>query len=151
MTKQRLSGTIKTMLLAGLVNCIFVSFVYAASDEQRGAIIVHPENIANFTKTEIRKIFLGQLNYYDNNIRILPMLSFEHLELRTRFNETIINKSNRQMRAYWAKQVFTGKGKPPAELKDSELVENVSQNQSAIGLVPIDAIDNKKVRVILEF
>lgn len=136
------------VVLLGFVLVLHAASVHA---EQKGVIIVHPENTVTLGISEIRNIFLDQFIKAETNNRFIPILSFENIELRTRFNKQILKKNNKQVRAFWAKKIFTGKGAPPVEMKNNDLIKTVSQNKAAIGMVSWDSITNDDVRVILEF
>ena len=44
------------------------------------------------------------------------------------FNKSLLGKSGRQFKAYWAKQIFTGKGAPPKAVGVNEMLELVANN-----------------------
>ncbi len=57
------------------------------------------------------------------------------------FNRIVLNKSNSQVKAYWSKLVFTGKGKPPKELaSDAEVISAVVGDPSVIGYIDASAV-----------
>ncbi len=67
--------------------------------------------------------------------------------VRVEFFKKILHKTEKQMRAYWAKRVFTGKGTPPATVSDEEaVVEWVAAGKGRIGYVSgATATDGVKV------
>ena len=67
------------------------------------------------------------------------------------FNEKALNKSNSQLKAYWSKLVFTGKGTPPKEVdSDAEMLSLISNNPSFIGYIDSSAVTDA-VKVVAKF
>jgi hypothetical protein len=58
------------------------------------------------------------------------------------------DKSAAQMKAYWSKIIFTGRGQPPQEVRDSaEMKKRIIENLAAIGYIDLDMVDGT-VRVL---
>ncbi|MER2492472.1 phosphate ABC transporter substrate-binding protein [Catenovulum sediminis] len=127
-----------------LLSC-FCSRLYADI-----VVIVHPKNTAILDVFDIRQLFLGKAKSYPNGIKAIPVnLTSGHA--REIFNKQVLQKSNSQLKAYWAKLVFTGRGVPPAELDNDQAVINmVLRNQDAIGYIDQRSLTSE-VRVIAEF
>ena len=69
--------------------------------------------------------------------------------LRDQFYTKVSSKSAAQMKAYWAKQIFTGKGQAPKEAGDSAAVKAaVAGNPNLIGYIDRSAVD-ATVKVLL--
>jgi hypothetical protein len=59
------------------------------------------------------------------------------------------------IKAYWQKQIFSGRGVPPEEKKsDEEVLKYVTENPGAVGYIAeatkIDAYNNVKVLTIVD-
>ena len=62
----------------------------------------------------------------------------------------LIDKTNAQVKSYWAKLIFTGKGTPPKEVANSDEVKKlVSTNPNTIGYIDKSHLDTS-VKVIYE-
>ena len=62
---------------------------------------------------------------------------------RDHFYSTIVKKSEKKLKAYWAKIVFAGKGTPPKILaSDAEVVSWVASTPGALGYVDSAAADD---------
>jgi len=69
--------------------------------------------------------------------------------VRDDFYTKVANKSGAQVKAYWAKLVFTGKGQPPKDAGDSAGVKSaVAANPAAVGYVDKSVVDGS-VKVVL--
>ena len=52
--------------------------------------------------------------------------------------------SESQLKSYWSKLVFTGKGQPPRDVQtDAEMIELVAGNPNIIGYVDISSVTDK--------
>lgn len=99
-------------------------------------MIVHPSNTATFDQNDIAKIWLGRSNKFSSGKPAIPISLQESNPSSSHFNRSVLGKTGSQLKSYWSKLVFTGKGTPPAEVKnDAEMVALVSANPSMIGYV----------------
>ncbi|MFL0798099.1 MAG: phosphate ABC transporter substrate-binding protein [Cellvibrionaceae bacterium] len=127
--------------------CLFASsFGWAET-----AIVIHPENQNTLSIEDIKRIFLGKKKSYPDGTKAIPIDQKEGSAPRTAFTFVILNKSDQQMRAYWAQQLFTGKGTPPKDFRNNTDVKKlVSTNPSLIGYIDSKAVDDS-VKVIHTF
>lgn len=77
--------------------------------------------IHQLTQTEIQHLFMGKTETI-NDIQLIPK-NRENRVLYKEFCETILGKSTHQIRSYWARMIFTGQQKPPAQI-DREKLES---------------------------
>lgn len=82
------------------------------------------------------QIFLKQVQTWPNGVTIQPIDLKEGSPLRAEFYSKITGRSVGQLRAYWARQAFTGMGFPPKQMASSEDVTKLVQSTpGAIGYV----------------
>ncbi len=115
------------------------------------SIIVHPSNDSSFDKASIKKIFLGKSKRFSNG-KTAILISADHSDPATsEFNSKVIGKSSSQIKAYWSKILFTGKGTPPQEMSSNgEIINAISSNPDAIGFISADAVSDS-VKVVATF
>ncbi|WP_333798423.1 phosphate ABC transporter substrate-binding protein [Rheinheimera sp.] len=115
------------------------------------AIIVHPSNSNALDEATVAKIFLGREKSFADGKSVVPVSLSESSAASTAFNDTVLKKSSSQLKAYWSKLVFTGKGTPPKEItSDEEMIKLVATNPSLIGYVDASKVD-ASVKVALKF
>ena len=113
------------------------------------AVIVHPSNAAVLTQDDINKIFTGRAKSFTDGKAAEPVNLAEAVAVRADFDQKALGRSSSQMKAYWSKLVFTGKGTPPKELaSEQEVIDAVAKNPAAIGYVSAGAV-NGSVKVAL--
>lgn len=115
------------------------------------AIVVHPSNESTFDQSTIKKIFLGKTKSFSNGRSAILISSNYSDPVTDEFNSKVIGKSSSQVKAYWSKILFTGKGTPPQEMKtNSEVVTAVASNPDAIGYIDASAVTGD-VKVVATF
>lgn len=112
-------------------------------------IVSKNSSINNITNKELSKIFLAKTKRLPNDERAL-IVEGTNKELQLKFYKEITNKNEKQLKKYWAKMIFTGRGQPPKKMDSiEELIEFVNTNKNAISYIPSSFV-NDDVKVILE-
>jgi ABC-type phosphate transport system substrate-binding protein len=115
------------------------------------AIIVHPSNSSTFDQATIKKIFLGKAKSFSNGRSAILISASSSDPATDEFNTKVIGKSSSQVKAYWSKILFTGKGTPPQEMDSTQdVVSAVSSNPDAIGYIEAGAATDA-VKVVAKF
>jgi len=79
----------------------------------------------------------------------VPIDQAEGSVARDRFYERVAGKTAAQMKAYWSKLIFTGRGQPPRAVSTSgEAKQALGQNVNAVGYIEQNFVD-ASVRVLL--
>jgi ABC-type phosphate transport system substrate-binding protein len=127
----------KTLVATGLT--------FAAALQQARAdvvVIVSAESTASITADEISRIYLGESN------TMTPVDIANAPRTRRDFYTKVTGRDSAQVKAMWAKLVFTGKGSAPKELAGGEdVVKAVAADPHAIGYVDRSFV-NITVKVI---
>lgn len=118
---------------------------------QEYAVIVNPANgIGSLDKSDVVRLFLGRTNEFPDGTRALVINSGQSNPTRVGFEQTVLGKSEDQMKAYWAKQMFSGQGRPPEEMaQDADVLARVASDAAAIGYVPASMVDGT-VKVVFQ-
>lgn len=114
------------------------------------AIIAHPSApVAGISKDQLGKVYLDKARSYPNGSRITPVDQSEGSAARTRFYTEALGMSERELKSYWSKLMFTGKGRPPQVVGDDAAVRDwVASNPGGIGYVDGKYVDGR-VKVLL--
>ena len=114
-------------------------------------VVVHPSNAALFDKNAIQRIFLGKTRAFPGGEEALPLSLRETTVASADFTRSVLAKTPKQLKSYWAKMVFTGKGTPPKQMDSSkQIIDLVSNNPNFIGFVKAGT-DNGGVKVVGRF
>lgn len=125
--------------------------LFASVAQAEVAVVVHPSNAANIDRANVARIFLGKMKSFPGAGQAIPLNQLESNASTAEFNSKVLKKSGSQLKAYWSKLVFTGKGTPPKAItSDAEVINLVSSNPNMIGYVDSSAV-TADVKVIGKF
>lgn len=130
----------------------FSTAALMASAEPRAdvvAVVSSKSPITSLSKDQVADLFLGRMSRLPNGALIVPVDQAEGSAAFDQFYEKIAGKSPAQIKAYWSKIIFTGRGQPPRALRnDDEVKKHLAQNPQAIGYIDEKMLDDS-VRVLL--
>lgn len=88
------------------------------------------------------EIFLGRAITLPGAGDVVPIDQSEGSPARDVFYQKVAGKNAAQLRAYWSKQIFTGKGTPPKDVSNDGAVKAmVAAKPGLIGYIDKDAVD----------
>lgn len=131
---------------------IGLSLVVSAVAFAETAVIVSASNGNNALDREIiERIFTGKSNSFPDGTQAIPVDQNEGNAAREAFNASVLGKSASQLKAYWSRLIFTGKGTPPKESgNDADVKDLVAKNPNVIGYVDASVVDGS-VKVVYTF
>ncbi|MCK5865876.1 MAG: phosphate ABC transporter substrate-binding protein [Marinobacter adhaerens] len=140
-----MNSNFKNILCASLL-VIFCDVVHAEI-----AVIVNPANTDAIKKENIASLYLAKTRTFPGGKTAIPLDRPEGSPIRVEFVSKVIEKDESQMKSYWSRLIFTGKGVPPKVLEsDAEVKEMVARNPDAIGFIDTVAVDDT-VKVVATF
>jgi ABC-type phosphate transport system substrate-binding protein len=137
-----------------LTIALLAAFALAVSPAPAGAadLVVIVSNripVAAMRPDQVAAIFLGQCARFPDGRDAVALDQPVGSPLRDQFYDRVAGKSPALLRAYWSKMVFTGRGQPPRDARDSVAVRKaVADNPSLIGYIDASALD-ASVRPVL--
>ncbi len=144
-----------TIIIVNLILALAYLLTASVSAEEIEAngIIVLSKNIQNkINKEDVKMIFLGKKTMLDDGTKVIPIIpsDIDPLLLKS-FNQRILKKSNPQVKAYWAKRIFTGKGKPPDSKNIDEILRLMESTTNIISFIPGNFFNEDKFRLVISF
>ena len=113
------------------------------------AVVSPSSPLAELSKNQVVDIFLGRVSRLPDGEQALPIDQAEGSAARDEFYAKFAGKSAAQIKAHWAKIIFTGRGQPPQEVSNSiEVKKLVIRKPHAIGYIEKNLVDGS-VRVLL--
>lgn len=115
------------------------------------AVISHEEKDVQISKRELVAIYLGKSKTFSDGTYVVPLHQPESSDAYKFFTKEVLNKSTKQHKAYWAKKIFTGKGRPPKTISDDQkMLEIVSSDARYIGYI-VDKNAEDGIRVVMYY
>jgi hypothetical protein len=138
-----------------VMNCIGLTLIglalTVASDATMAdvvAVVSAKSPITALSKSQMVDIFLGRANRFPDGAQVVPIDQAEGSAIRDAFYDKVAGKSAAQLKAYWSKIIFTGRGQPPPTvLNDMEIKKRISENSAVIGYIDRDSVDDS-VRIV---
>jgi ABC-type phosphate transport system substrate-binding protein len=130
-------------ILSAVTLLVLSSFAHADV-----AVIVNPSNASALDDDAIKWLFLGKAKSFPNGEQAIPLNQKQGSTVSDEFGDKVLGKSASQLKAYWSKLVFTGKGTPPKEQdNDAEVIKLVASNPNLIGFIDAKSV-NDSIKVI---
>ena len=115
--------------LSALVTTAALSFSAGAADL---VVIVNKANANVVDKAFVVRVYTGQTKNWPGGEPVFALDQNERNPIRADFNSKILGKSNGNMKALWALNIFSNKGLPPKVVDpDTEVKKIVSTNKNA--------------------
>lgn len=136
-------------LLLVLLGLLFVLAGRAAAEL---VVVVNSQcGVAVMTRNEVANVFFGRSRQYFNGQEAQPVDVTDANPERALFYAALVGKDLSEVNAYWARQVFSGRAKPPIQVNNTEAVlKYVASHPGGIGFVDLTKAD-ARVRVVFEF
>ena len=141
---------IMTVIKCKLLLCMS-TLLLSTSSLAGVSVIVNSGNGAAIGESDIPRIFLGKVKSFSTGDKITIINLKYKQATRNEFEKKVLKKNASQVKAYWSKLMFSGKGKPPKELaSDKDIIAFVAANSGAIAYVAEGSV-NDSVKVIKTF
>lgn len=113
------------------------------------AVVSVDSHVTTLTKNQLTDIFLGKASRFPDGSVAVPIDQAEGSGARDEFYLKVTGKSVAQLKAYWSKIIFTGRGQPPPVVASGvELKMRLAKGVAAIGYIDARLVDDS-VRVVL--
>jgi ABC-type phosphate transport system substrate-binding protein len=132
------------LLLIGLVCGIAASAAMA----DVVAVVSAGSAVTTLSRNQLLDIFLGRANRFPDGTPAVPLDQAEGSAVRDEFYSKLAGQTPAQIKAYWAKIIFTGRGQPPPTVpNDVDVKKRIRANPAAIGYIDRSAVDDS-VRIV---
>jgi hypothetical protein len=128
-----------------LISVLALSLGCALSANAAVVVIGNTGGADSISASDAKKLFLGK-----GSSSSVPYELEEGDATRSAFHSSVTGKSDAQLKAFWSKQVFTGKGNPPASVSGAAAMKAaVAADANGVGYIDEADVD-ATVKVILK-
>jgi ABC-type phosphate transport system substrate-binding protein len=136
-----------------LLTCLIASAALLVSAGARAAddvvVIVNKDIPHIVDKDYVAGIYTGRIKGWPDGSPVFPLDQSESSPARAEFYATVVGRSQANMQALWAQNIFAGKGLPPKVASPgAEMKRLVATNRNAIGYIRLSEVD-ATVKVLL--
>jgi len=113
------------------------------------AVVSAKNPVTALSKNQVVDIFLGKTSRFPDGSQAVPIDQVEGSAVRKEFYIKFAGKSPAQIKAFWSKIIFTGRGQPPREASNGiEVKKLIAKNPDVIGYIESSLVDDS-VKVLL--
>ena len=128
---------------------LLLSFVLSMPIAAGVVVVGHPDNTNVLTGTQIRYIYLGKYKTFPNGDDVTFYDLPEGDKNRDEFRKKLLQKSQNSLSRYWARMLFSSKGRPPEVLSNADMIKQaIASNPHAIAYMDEGDVD-MKVKVLM--
>jgi ABC-type phosphate transport system substrate-binding protein len=130
---------------------LLISLASSLASAEISVIVSNNNPNAAIDQATVGKIFLGKTKSFPDGTQAVPIDQDDGAAARNAFNSTVLGKSSSQLKSYWSRLIFTGKGTPPKQSgNDASVKKLVADNPNIIGYVDSSVVDDT-VKVVHKF
>ena len=123
-------------------------FLSVKSHADIAVIVSQNSSINSATIKEISALFLAKTNRLKGT-SLHPIDLIQDGSIRNTFYRSVTKKSPMQMKAYWSRLIFTGKGIPPSTVESAEdVIDIIIEEPNHIGYINTKDVSSD-VKVLL--
>jgi hypothetical protein len=100
------------LLGLALLISLLITQLKAHAEDDIAVVVSASSPVQQISRADISALYLGTLATNEAAHQLQP-IDHEDGSVRDSFYSHLVNRSRNQLRAYWSRMVFTGKGKPP--------------------------------------
>lgn len=140
---KRLTASVSSLLLGTVL-----SLVYHPASAEVLVVVSAEAPFTRLTSSDLRDIYLGRRTLIVNGVQVVPLDLTEGTAARSEFYTQYTGQTPAQIKAHWARQIFTGRGQPPQALANSRaVVERLVGDAKALGYIEPSFLD-ERLRVV---
>jgi len=140
----------KTLLFAMTLATFLLGSMSGFANAQIVMVVGAKSTATSVNKEQAAALFLGKSSQLPGAGTPVLVDQSEASELRKTFYNKVADKTPAQVKAIWARLVFSGKASPPKEvLSSADVKKMLASNPDAVGYIEKSAVDNS-VKVLLE-
>jgi ABC-type phosphate transport system substrate-binding protein len=128
---------------------LFLVFGSAGASAEVVAVVAARSPVSTLSKNQVADIFMGKMIRYPNGSEVVPVDQVESSAAREEFYLKFSGMSPAQIKMYWSKIIFTGRGQPPPEVSNGvEVKKFIAKHPDAIGYIEQKLVDDS-VKVVI--
>lgn len=144
----------ETIMRRHLILPLILFLLLAAGKPASAEVVVVMRSgsaVERLSRDEVTHIFLGRYRTLPSGIQAQPIDQAAGSSLRSVFYQRLVNKTQNEINAYWARLHFSGKTSPPIQAaSNNEAFERLLASPGAISYMDRAQVDGR-LRIVFEF
>lgn len=114
------------------MRALFFTLFFTTYAFSQISILISPNiKLKDITQKDLANLYLKKVTHI-NGIKLIPVDN-SNQQIFHEFYQKIVKKTPEQLHAYWIKQIYHGKTKPPKRLSSAALKNALKQNSYLVG------------------
>ena len=135
--------------IGSIIIWLSLGFGSAGTSAEVVAVVAASNPVSTLSRSQIADIFLGKMIRFPDGRQVVPVDQVENSAAREAFYLKFADKSPAQIKAFWSRIIFTGRGQPPPEVSNGvEVKKFIARHPDAIGYIEQKLVDDS-VKVVL--
>jgi ABC-type phosphate transport system substrate-binding protein len=135
--------------IGSIIIWLSLGFGSAGASAEVVAVVAASNPVSTLSRSQIADIFLGKMIRFPDGRQVVPVDQVENSAAREAFYLKFADKSPAQIKAFWSRIIFTGRGQPPPEVSNGvEVKKFIARHPDAIGYIEQKLVDDS-VKVVL--
>lgn len=119
----------------------------ASADEL--VLITHRDSTLSLSADHLKRLYFGKISSLPNGRKVTVLVYADNEEQFQTFTKKYLRRTSQQLRSFWAKQLFTGRGNMPIHVNsEEEMLNLISSSEEYVGYIPIEALQ-ESVRLLV--
>ena len=117
---------------------VFLGVICPVKAEDSCQVIVNVENPNDAVRLKmIKEMFFGRVKVWPKSQNKIILVDLpEDSPVRKQFSQALLGKPMEYMAAYWQKQIYGAKGKPPKTVSsEQEVIKYIAHEPNAVGYI----------------
>ena len=147
MRGQRSSGSCKSPVNHGrcirtAVICLVLGLAGSSAMAEVVVVVSSRSTLTALSRSQVVDVFLGKTRRFPDGKVAQPIDQLEGSATRREFYMRYADKTPAQLKAYWSKIIFTGRGQPPLALASAlEVKKRLAASPAAISYIDRAQLD----------
>lgn len=131
------------LLALALLSLGFALLAPASARAEVVPVVSARSSVTALTRNEIADIFLGRRARFPDGATALPIDQGEGSQARAEFYRRYADMTPAQLKAFWSKIIFTGRGEPPQAVSSARQLRHLlAVHQDAIAYLDRSQVDD---------
>jgi hypothetical protein len=123
-------------IISSALSAVFLALFTVCDVRAEEIVVIVNLAAATISEEQIADLYLGRSDAWT------PIDQAAGSEIYVEFYKKVTGRDSAQVKAIWSRILFTGRGIPPKQLRDSEAVKKaVADNPKAVGYIEKSAAD----------
>jgi ABC-type phosphate transport system substrate-binding protein len=114
------------------------------------AVVVDPAvPLDSISIEQLERLYQNRPDRYPEGVKLVPLDRQTGSEIRKQFVQKVLWKTEVEVAEYWSRRMYSGKGRPPRQLRDDgDVIEEVTANPGDVGYIDAGSVSDQ-VKVLL--